>query len=84
MTLGSEICGSKAAKKYEKFAREYVIDQNGTRAAIAAGYSEATASSKGSQLLKIVKVRKFIDKLNSERASKLNLKAEHITEELRR
>lgn len=66
------------------FAREYVIDLNGTRAAIAAGYSESTAASKASQLLTKSKVQRLIQELQSKRASKLELKAEHITEELRR
>lgn len=75
---------SKSNARYELFAREYVIDLNAKRAAVAAGYSEQTASSKGSQLLTIVKVRKLVDGLLSKRASKLELKAEQVVEELRR
>lgn len=74
----------KTADRYERFAREYVIDLNATRAAKAAEYSEATAASKGSQLLKIVKVRRRIDQLLSERASKLSISAEKVVEELAR
>jgi phage terminase small subunit len=74
----------KAQQRYELFAREYVIDLNATRAAIASGYSEASASSKGSQLLKIVKVKRLIDALQSKRASRLDIKADKIVEELSR
>lgn len=70
--------------RYAAFAKEYVIDLNATRAAIAAGYSENGASSKGSQLLANVKVRKIIDALQSKRASKLEVKAERVLEELSR
>ena len=73
-----------APKRYEVFAREYVIDLNATRAAIAAGYSESTASAKGSQLLNVGKVRKLIDGLQTKRASKLEIKAERVLEELSR
>lgn len=73
-----------AQQRYEQFAREYVIDRNGTRAAIAAGYSEETAGSQACRLLTNVKVRKIIDRLTSQRASKLDLKAERVLEEISR
>ncbi len=72
------------ADRYEAFAREYVVDLNGKRAAIAAGYSERTAEVKASQLLRTVKCRALIDKLQSKRASKLELKADKVIEELQR
>lgn len=37
--------------KQQAFVREYLIDFNGTQAAIRAGYSEKTAKSQASQLL---------------------------------
>jgi phage terminase small subunit len=73
-----------APRRYETFAREYVIDLNATRAAIAAGYSESTASAKGSSLLRVGKVCRLIDTLQSKRASKLEIKAERVLEELHR
>ena len=42
---------SKLTDKQEMFCREYVIDWNATRAAIAAGYSEKTAYSIGNENL---------------------------------
>lgn len=74
----------KVKKRYELFAREYVIDLNGTRAAIAAGYSEKGADSKASQLLGKVKVQKIVQQFLSKRASKLELKADKVAEELQR
>lgn len=66
------------------FAREYVIDLNGTRAAIAAGYSENGAEVRASELLSNRKVKAHIDSLLSKRASKLEIKAEHVADELRK
>lgn len=74
----------KSTIRQELFAREYVIDLNGTRAAIAAGYSEKGAEVRASELLSNRKVKAKIDGLLSKRASKLELKAEHVTEELRK
>jgi phage terminase small subunit len=72
------------ADRYEAFAREYVVDLNGKRAAIAAGYAEASAEVKASQLLRIAKCRALINALLSKRASKLEVKAEHVVEEISR
>lgn len=69
---------------HHRFAQEYVIDLNGTRAATAAGYSPKTAKEQASRLLTKVSVRRAVDNLLAKRASKLELKAEHIVEELRR
>ena len=74
----------KTSLRQEIFAREYVIDLNGTRAAIAAGYSEKGADVRASQLLDNVKVRRIIDQLHSKRASKLELTAEKLDEETAR
>lgn len=74
----------KSTLQHQLFAREYVIDLNGTRAAIAAGYSEHTAKEQASRLLTRVNVQREVDKLLSKRASKLELKADQVVEELRR
>jgi phage terminase small subunit len=47
---------SKVEMRHEVFAQEYVIDFNGRRAAIAAGYSEARAEASASELLKVPRV----------------------------
>jgi phage terminase small subunit len=68
----------------EVFAREYVIDRNATRAAIAAGYSEHSAGSIGSQLLKRLNVKKLIDQHTSRLAKKADATAEKVLQELQR
>ena len=47
-------------EKQQRFADEYLIDLNATRAAIRAGYSEKTAAAQASRLLKDVKVSAYI------------------------
>ena len=72
----------KAQIRYELFAKEYVLDLNGTRAAIAAGYSEKGADSKASQLLGNVKVQALIQELTERRMKGLDLSADKLLEEL--
>ena len=48
------------------FCMAYARDPNGTRAAIAAGYSEATAASQASDLLKLPKVSEALTLIRNE------------------
>lgn len=43
--------------KRRAFAREYILDSNGTAAAIPAGFSERTAKTQASQLLDMPMLR---------------------------
>lgn len=74
----------KTDARWKLFAHEYVIDLNGSRAAIAAGYSERRAKVTGSELVTKRNVAALIDKLLSARASKLEIKAERVLEEIAR
>lgn len=83
----SEIPSYKARTraKEELFARNWVIDQNATRSYRAAGYKCSTdevAGASGAQLLKRPRVRKLIDRLLSARASRLEVRADRVLEEL--
>ena len=53
-------------RKQKAFINEYLKCFNATQAAIKAGYSEKTAGSKGSQLLKIVNIAAAIEKRTKE------------------
>ena len=64
-----------------RFCREYVLDWNGTQAAIRAGYSSKTAGSQAHDLLKKPEIRAEIGRL--ERAAAEKLEIEH-TDLLRR
>ena len=74
--------GKQVAERYLAFAREYVVDMNGTRAAIAAGYSPKSAASIASSLLNVPKVQEYIRMLLAERGAKLDLNAERVLSEL--
>lgn len=52
--------------KREKFCTEYLVDLNGTQAAIRAGYSEKTANRIASNLLSNVDIQNRIRELRNE------------------
>ena len=65
--------------RQEMFAREYIVNSNATSAATLAGYSEKTAYSIGSALLKNVEVKKRIDELKSEVVERNDLNMDEVT-----
>jgi phage terminase small subunit len=70
-------------EKQEVFVREYLIDMNGTQAAIRTGYSRKTANEQAARLLAKVSVRLAIDKAVSERSERLNLDADWVIKRFR-
>jgi phage terminase small subunit len=66
------------------FVREYVIDRNGTRAAIAAGFSAKSARNKASQLLGEEWVQEQISKKMKRLLEKADITAERVMIELAR
>ena len=71
---------SKLTKKQEMFCREYVVDLNGTQAAIRAGYSEKTANRIATENLSKPVIRDFIDELQSTREERLEISADELTQ----
>lgn len=69
-------------EKERIFADEYIKTTNATQSAIKAGYSEKSASSKGSQLLRKVKVRKYIDSVMEKRSKNTIATADEVLEYL--
>lgn len=67
-----------------RFVKEYLLDQNAKRAAIAAGYSAKTAESQGSRLLRNVKVRQAIDSANEKLNAAMDVTVERVRKELAR
>lgn len=61
----------KLTDKQRRFCEEYVIDWNGTRAAIAAGYSERTAKQIASENLRKNYIRDYINSIEQESILKL-------------
>lgn len=71
--MEKKLTGREAA-----FAREYVLDHNGARAAIRAGYAEKNAAVQASRMLKKERVRGRIAQLEQELAEAFGLSAESI------
>ena len=69
-------------EKERIFADEYIKTTNATQSAIKAGYSEKSASSKGSQLLRKVKVRQYIDDVMEKRSKNTIATADEVLEYL--
>jgi phage terminase small subunit len=70
--------------KEQIFVREYLKDENGTRAAIAAGYSRKTAPQAASRLLKSVKVQAELVKVTTKLCDDLEISEKRILWELAR
>jgi phage terminase small subunit len=68
--------------KMELFCQEYVVDFNGTRAAIAAGYKADYAGEQASQYLKKPEVRARLAVLKAARLAKVKLTQQEVLERL--
>jgi phage terminase small subunit len=75
---------NKRAEREETFAREYLIDLNGSRAAVAAGYSPKGADVRAAELLGNRRVKDLIEKLAKDKLEKLEISAEWVLGELRK
>jgi len=64
------------------FVREYLIDLNGTQAAIRAGYSAKSAEQQASALLMNPQVKAAVEQVMAQRAKKLGISAEKVLHEL--
>ena len=69
-------------KQRERFCLEYASGNNGTQAAIAAGYSEKTAYSIANRLLKNVEIKSRINELMEQIASEKVADAQEVMEYL--
>lgn len=70
------------SKQRQRFVDEYLIDLNGTQAAIRAGYSPKTAEQQASRLLSIVKVQDAIAKAQAERSRRTGINQDRVIMEL--
>src|SRR5689334_20440255 len=73
---------AKTRDKRSVFVREYLVDRNGTRAAIAAGYAPRSASVTSCRLLRNAKVRAGVSELTDERLGRLEITADTVLQEL--
>jgi phage terminase small subunit len=68
--------------KQRRFVAEYLVDLNGTQAAIRAGYSPRTAKVQGSRLLTNADVAQAVQAGQKRTLGKLEVTAERIMQEL--
>lgn len=73
---------SPLSLKEQVFVREFLKDGNGTRAAIAAGYSAKSASVTGSKLQRKAKVAAELAKLREKLLAKHEISAEKVLQAL--
>jgi phage terminase small subunit len=66
----------------KRFCLEYLIDLNGTQAAIRAGYSERSAYSIGQENLKKPEIQLEIARLQREREERTEINADKVLREL--
>ena len=69
--------------KQAAFVREYVVDHNGTQAAIRAGYSEDTARQQASRLLTNVDIAEAVAELESNLADEIGITKQYVLDSLR-
>lgn len=65
-------------KKQKRFADEYLIDLDGTKAAIRAGYSKKTAGVIASENLKKPNIQEYIEKRMEEKNEELIAKQDEV------
>jgi phage terminase small subunit len=68
--------------KQEQFVAEYLIDLNGTQAAIRAGYSQKTANEQAARLLANVSVAQLIAVRRKEHQANTGITAERVLKEV--
>lgn len=67
--------------RQQAFVREYLVDLNGTQAAIRAGYSPKTANEQAPRLLANVSVQSAIQEAMAERSKATGITAERVLQE---
>ena len=65
-------------ERHRRFAEEYSIDHNGTKAAIRAGYSQVRAAATGSELIHRPDVAALVAELDAEKRDGLGIAAEEL------
>lgn len=70
------------SEQQKLFCEEYLIDLNGTQAAIRANYSKRTASAAASRLLRNVKIQEYIKKRMAEKEDALIAKQDEVLKHL--
>lgn len=70
--------GVKLNDKQDRFCREYVVDYNGTKAAIRAGYAGRSANRTASDLLSKPDILARVRQLQEEQAKRLSISSDWV------
>jgi phage terminase small subunit len=68
--------------KRRRFIEEYIVDCNGTQAAIRAGYAPKAANEQAAYLLAVPSVRAEVDRILAEKTSQCGAEASRVIAEL--
>lgn len=77
-----ELENSGLTAKQTRFCQEYIVDYNGTQAAIRAGYSEDSAALIASENIRKPYIKQHIDKLLKEQQLRTEITADKVLSEL--
>lgn len=69
-------------EKQKLFCEEYLIDLNGTQAAIRAGYSKNTANEQSAQLLAKLSIQEYITELKTKRLERIQYSQDDLLKDL--
>ena len=82
LTKSSKTMGTKLSVQWEQFCREYLLDFNGEKAAIRAGFSAKSARFRASKLLANDNIRQRLGELTAAKYEELDISLTRITHEL--
>ena len=74
----------KLTPKQKLFVKEYVVDLNGRKAALRAGYGAGGAASQASRMLQRPEFKVAIAKLQTKIGDKLEITVEYVLDKIRR
>ena len=69
-------------EKQKQFCEEYIIDLNGTQAAIRAGYSKKTARAIANELLTKLDIQEYICKLKNKRSERVKYSQDELMRDI--
>ena len=69
-------------EKQKQFCEEYIIDLNGTQAAIRAGYSAKTANEQAAQLLAKLSIQEYIQKIKNQRSERVKYSQDELMRDI--
>ena len=69
-------------EKQKQFCEEYIIDLNGTQAAIRTGYSKKTANRIASELLSKLDIQEYICELKNKRSERVKYSQDELMRDI--